>query len=185
MYFVRHGQSEFNVHFAKTRIDPGIEDPALTELGRRQARSVAAALAPRGPVRIVASPYRRTLETAAILAEALGLPVEVDALVRERCWFACDIGTPASTLRTLWPHLDFDRLGERWWPAHGESEAQLSARCGVFASRLHRATDWGETVYVSHWGFIRGLTGLTVGNGTVVEIRPGPDASVVHSPEPC
>ena len=55
----------------------------------------------------------------------------------------------------------------------------------MFASRLHRATDWGETVYVSHWGFIRGLTGLAVGNGTVVELGPGPAASVVHAPEPC
>lgn len=185
MYLLRHGQSEFNVHFAKTRIDPGIEDPALTDIGRDQARAAAGALQSRGIRRLVASPYRRTLETAAIVAETLGLPIEIDSLVRERCWFACDVGTPASRLRVLWPGIDFDRLGERWWPAQGESEAQLSSRCGVFASRLHRATDWGETVYVSHWGFIRGLTGLTVGNGTVVELRPGPDASVVHAPEPC
>ncbi|MEQ9334087.1 histidine phosphatase family protein [Thalassobaculum sp.] len=184
MYLLRHGQSEFNVHFAATRIDPGIEDPALTEIGRDQARAAAEALSTRGLTRIVASPYRRTLETASVLAERLGLPVEIDSLVRERCWFVCDVGTPASLLRTQWPTLDFDRLGERWWPAQGESEAQLAARCGVFASRLHRATDWGETVYVSHWGFIRGLTGLAVGNGTVVELRPGPDASVVHAPEP-
>ena len=168
MYLLRHGQSEFNVHFSKTRIDPGIEDPALTDLGRAQAGAAAAALAPRGLTRIVASPYRRTLETAAIVADALGLPIEIDSLVRERCWFACDIGTPTSQLRKLWPGIDFDRLGERWWPANGESEAQLSGRCGVFASRMHRATDWGETVYVSHLGFIRGLTGLAVGNGTVV-----------------
>lgn len=184
MYLLRHGQSEFNVQFARTRIDPGIEDPALTELGRAQARAAAEVLAARGLTRIVASPYRRTLETAAVLAEALGLAIEIDSLVRERCWFVCDVGTPASRLRSLWPAIDFERLGERWWPARGESEAQLAARCGVFASRLHRATDWGETVYVSHWGFIRGLTGLAVGNGTVVELRPGPDASVVHAPEP-
>lgn len=184
MYLLRHGQSEFNVHFTRTRIDPGIEDPAVTELGRDQARSAAGALAARGGIaRIVASPYRRTLETAAVVAEVLELPVEIDSLVRERCWFVCDIGTPASRLQALWPAIDFGRLGERWWPAGGESEAQLSARCGVFASRLHRATDWGETVYVSHWGFIRGVTGLAVGNGTLVELRPGPDASVVHVPE--
>lgn len=184
MYLLRHGQSEFNVHFTRTRVDPGIEDPALTTLGRDQARSAAAALADNGISRIVASPYRRTLETAAILGERLGLPIEIDSLVRERCWFVCDVGTPASKLCTLWPEIDFSRLGEQWWPVRGETEAQLSARCGVFASRLHRATDWGETVYVSHWGFIRGLTGLAVGNGTVVELRPGPDASVVHIPEP-
>src|SRR3546814_16852217 len=91
--------------------------------------------------------------------------------------------SPVSRLRTLWPDIDFERLGERWWPAGGETEAQLAARCGVFASRLHRATDWGETVYVSHWGFIRGLTGLAVGHGTVVERRQGPAASVVPTPE--
>ena len=184
MFLLRHGQSEFNVHFAKSRIDPGIEDPALTELGHAQAKAAAVALGARGLTRIVASPYRRTLETASVLADSLGLPIEIDSLIRERCWFVCDVGTPASTLRTRWPGLDFDRLGERWWPAHGETESQLAARCGVFASRLHRATDWGETVYVSHWGFIRGLTGLAVGNGTVVELQPGPAASVVHVPEP-
>ena len=69
MYLLRHGQSEFNVHFARTRIDPGIEDPAPTELGRVQARAAATALALRGLTRIVASPYRRTLETAAVLAD--------------------------------------------------------------------------------------------------------------------
>ena len=41
LVLLRHGQSEFNVHFAKTRIDPGIEDPALTEIGRAQARAAA------------------------------------------------------------------------------------------------------------------------------------------------
>lgn len=185
MYLLRHGQSEFNVHFARTRIDPGIEDPALTELGREQAHAAALALASRGVGQIVASPYRRTLETAAILAEVLGLPVDIDPLVRERCWFVCDVGTPASRLRQLWPDLDFDRLAERWWPAGGETERQLDARCQAFAGRLHRAVGWGETVYVSHWGFIRGLTGLAVGNGTLVELRRGPDAVVVHTPEPC
>ena len=31
MYLLRHGQSYFNLHFTPTRIDPGIEDPELTE----------------------------------------------------------------------------------------------------------------------------------------------------------
>src|SRR3546814_12714551 len=38
MILVRHGQSHFNVHFARTRVDPGIVDPQLTEEGERQAQ---------------------------------------------------------------------------------------------------------------------------------------------------
>ena len=45
MILLRHGQSEFNVAFNATRVDPGIPDPRLTEEGRRQARAAAVALA--------------------------------------------------------------------------------------------------------------------------------------------
>ena len=41
MILIRHGQSEFNVIYGKTRVDPGIRDPKLTELGRRQALAAA------------------------------------------------------------------------------------------------------------------------------------------------
>ena len=36
MILLRHGQSEFNLHYTATRIDPGIEDPRLTPLGHAQ-----------------------------------------------------------------------------------------------------------------------------------------------------
>lgn len=44
MILLRHAQSLFNVSYSVTRIDPGIEDPELTELGRQQARDAAAQL---------------------------------------------------------------------------------------------------------------------------------------------
>jgi broad specificity phosphatase PhoE len=31
MILLRHGQSEFNLHFSVTRRDPGIADPKLTQ----------------------------------------------------------------------------------------------------------------------------------------------------------
>jgi len=49
MILLRHGQSEFNVVYNVTRVDPGIPDPRLTEEGRRQAL-VAADGALRQPV---------------------------------------------------------------------------------------------------------------------------------------
>ena len=44
MIFLRHGQSEFNLHFTGTRRDPGIIDARLTDLGHAQAREAALAL---------------------------------------------------------------------------------------------------------------------------------------------
>ena len=38
IYFIRHGQSEFNAAF-NGKIDPMIFDPALTKLGLEQAES--------------------------------------------------------------------------------------------------------------------------------------------------
>ena len=82
MILVRHGQSHFNVHFSATRKDPGIVDPGLTEEGERQAQAAAEDLSERGIERIIASPYWRTLHTAEIIAERLGLPVSIDPQVR-------------------------------------------------------------------------------------------------------
>jgi len=172
MILLRHGQSEFNVVFGATRRDPGIVDPALTEEGRRQIAAAARGLADRDLRRIVASPYTRTLESAAILAEALDRPVTVEPIVRERCFFSCDIGSPRSELAGRWPGFDFGDLDERWWPDPEETEAQLMARCGRFRAAMRAVEDWRHVLVVSHWGFIRGLTGLEVGNGTIVPFDP-------------
>jgi len=45
MILLRHGQSEFNLHFSATKRDPGIPDPVLTPLGHEQAEAAAEALA--------------------------------------------------------------------------------------------------------------------------------------------
>ena len=39
-----------------------------------------------------------------------------------------------------------------------------------------------DLVIVSHWGFIKSLTGLSVENGTVVEYFPDGSNSVVYKP---
>ena len=65
MFLLRHGQSYFNLHFTPTRIDPGIKDPELTELGLAQAYAAAAQLTQIPLTRIIISPYLRALQTAA------------------------------------------------------------------------------------------------------------------------
>ena len=172
MILIRHGQSEFNVVYGKTRIDPGIRDPKLTALGCRQAFAAAHTIKEHAPRRIVTSPYSRALQTAAIAAEILGLEIAIDPGVGERAAFTCDIGTPRSQLERDWPQLDFRHIEETWWPVLEESEAALDARGRAFRAEMHSAGDWEGTVVITHWGFIRTLTGHTVGNCTVLRFDP-------------
>ncbi len=171
MILVRHGQSHFNVHYGATRQDPGIVDPGLTEEGVQQAELAGDSLLGFDIRRILASPYSRTLETAEIIAAQLGLPVTVDPLVRERAYFTCDIGSPRSQLSSRWPHFDFGELVERWWPEN-ETETQLLQRCSRFREFASALEDWRHLLIVTHWGFIRGLTGQEVANAAVVPYDP-------------
>jgi len=172
MILVRHGESEFNQAYNLTRVDPLIPDPRLTENGRRQAAAAAEALAGHGVERLIASPYTRALETAEILAGVLDLAIEVDALVREHCLFHCDIGSPRSLLSRRWPDLAFDHLEERWWPNLDETEIMLAERAESFRHRMARSDGWQRTAVVTHWGFIRALTGKRVPNGHLLRFDP-------------
>ncbi|MBI0432960.1 histidine phosphatase family protein [Roseomonas sp. KE0001] len=165
MILLRHGQSEFNLHFTATRRDPGIHDPKLTILGQHQAEAAAQALAGEDIRRIIASPYTRALQTAAPLARRLGLPVLVHPLVRERYAFSCDIGSPCTTLKLEWPDLDLAHVEEVWWPAVEEPADQVEGRARLFRAEMAALADWRHTVVVSHWGFILSMTGESVANG--------------------
>lgn len=178
MILIRHGQSEFNAAFNRTGIDPGIIDAPLTEQGRIQVSRAAAELRNRieaGTMirRLVVSPYTRTLQTAAIIAETLDLPMEIDPLVREHALYQCDIGTPASRLSLAWPALSFGHLAESWWSSLDETRAQLLERCRAFHRQAGAWADWREVVVISHWGFIRGLTGYEARNAELVPFDPG------------
>jgi glucosyl-3-phosphoglycerate phosphatase len=63
---------------------PNHNNMPLSPLGIEQARSAALALKGAGIERIVASPFRRAMETAEAVAEVTGLPLEVDPRLRER-----------------------------------------------------------------------------------------------------
>ena len=154
MILMRHGQSEFNLHFSATKRDPGIEDPRLTPLGQSQAEAAGQALRGQGITRILASPYTRALQTAAPAACALGLPVRVHPGVRERAHFACDIGSSRTTLASAWPEHDFSALDEVWWPGGTE------------------APEWATTLVVSHWAFLLALTGRSLENGEWIRFDP-------------
>jgi len=175
MILMRHGQSEFNLHFSATKKDPGIEDPRLTPLGQAQAEAAAATLANAGIRRILASPYTRAMQTAAPLARALGLPVQITPLIRERFHFACDIGTPRSLLAPAWPEHDFAGIEEIWWPQTTEPAEAVAARAQDFRRQSSARPDWMHTFVVSHWAFILALTGQSLENGEWIRFDPTAD----------
>jgi len=75
MLLLRHGQTELSVE----RRYSGRGNPALTDLGRRQAELAAQYLAGRGGIdAVISSPLQRAYDTAAAAAKALGLDVTVD-----------------------------------------------------------------------------------------------------------
>jgi len=172
MILLRHGQSEFNLHFGVTRQDPGIIDPRLTELGHNQAQDAAEQLAGQGIERIIVSPYTRALQTARPVAAALNLPITIDPIVRERYAYACDIGSPRPELERDWPAHDFSRIEHTWWPQDEEPEASIVDRAALFRTTLAERHDWANTLVVSHWGFILSLTGQSVANGQWLRCDP-------------
>ncbi len=165
MILLRHGQSEFNLHFTATKRDPGIPDPKLTELGQQQAEAAVLALAGERITRIIASPYTRALQTAAPIARQRGLPILVNPVVRERYAFSCDIGSPCTELAIAFPGLDFAHIDDVWWPAVEEPDQGIEARAALFRAEMAALPDRAHTLVVCHWGFIRALTGQDVGNG--------------------
>ncbi len=184
MILLRHGQSEFNLHFTATRRDPGIEDPPLTPLGQAQAAQAARALAGSGLTRCVVSPYTRALQTAAPIVAACRLGVRVEPQVRERYAFICDIGSPRRQLESAWPGHDFAAVDELWWPTAHEAEDGVIARAGAFRSAMAARADWRETLVVSHWGFLLALSGSSLQNGQWMRYDPTtpPPEAIVWQP---
>jgi len=87
LYLIRHGQSEGNTQ--KIVQGQTVNCP-LTELGRRQARSVGRHLAKTLPEvhRLISSPLRRALETATIIGGELKYQgkIDVQTALKERSW---------------------------------------------------------------------------------------------------
>jgi probable phosphoglycerate mutase len=80
LYFTRHGESEANIqHVISNRVSPF----GLTELGRRQAQSLAETLSDIPIAAIFSSPVLRAKETADIVSRYFYLPYQVTEALRE------------------------------------------------------------------------------------------------------
>ena len=134
VYFVRHGESTAN--FANKHEEvPGMAP--LTEAGKAQAHKVGKRLVGKDIEVIIASPYVRAKDTAAIISEEMGAPVEINPLIHERLrpsilsgmlYDDADAQTIQTEIRAHW--------GEDWHHSDEESFVDVGKRIRMFLNEL-------------------------------------------------
>ncbi|MFJ4198826.1 bifunctional RNase H/acid phosphatase [Streptomyces sviceus] len=160
---LRHGETPLTPQ--KRFSGSGGTDPSLSEVGREQAERAATALARRGTIQhILASPLARTRETAAAVADRLGLDVTVeDGLIET------DFGA--------WEGLTFGEVRERYpddlttWLADpeaeptggGESFAATATRIAATRDKLVAAYAGRTVLLVTHVTPIKTFVRLALG----------------------
>ena len=143
---LRHGQTPMSVQ----KRYAGRSDVPLTDAGVAQAAAAAKRLASAGIDAIVASPLKRTVQTAEQVAGVTGLPVVTEDGFRET-----DFGD--------WEGLTFAEVRERWpsemtaWladpqvaPPGGESFAEVSERVTAALHRVLAGRTGQRILIVSH-----------------------------------
>ncbi|HEV7852281.1 MAG TPA: bifunctional RNase H/acid phosphatase [Mycobacterium sp.] len=165
---LRHGQTELSAQ----RRYSGRGNPALTEVGLRQAEAAAQYLGQRGGIAaVITSPLQRAYDTAAKAAKALGLDVIVDNDLIET-----DFGE--------WEGLTFNEVAERdpdlhrrWLrdtsinPPDGESFDSVSDRVQRARGRIISEYAGDTVLVVSHVTPIKTLLRLALDAGPSILYR--------------
>ena len=136
LLLVRHGETDWN---AAGRLQ-GHTDRPLNDYGRRQAKDLAERLAGHGADAIYASDLVRAKETAEIVGERLGLPVVIDADLREKHWGNWEGLTGDERV-----HVEFE----------GESTADHRDRVMRAIGRIVERHPDQRVVVVTHGGSLR------------------------------
>lgn len=160
---LRHGETPLTPQ--KRFSGSGGTDPSLSAVGREQAERAAVALAARGTIQhILASPLTRTRQTAAAVAERLGIEVTVeDGLIET------DFGA--------WEGLTFGEVRERYpddlttWLSDpeaeptggGESFAATATRIAATRDKLVAAYAGRTVLLVTHVTPIKTFVRLALG----------------------
>jgi ribonuclease H / adenosylcobalamin/alpha-ribazole phosphatase len=144
---LRHGETPLSIE----RRFAGRGDIPLTEEGLRQAGAAAGRLAARGGVdAIVASPLRRTLQTAEVVAEATGVPVLADDGLVELDFGKWE-GLTIAEASKRWPDEVTAWLGDvNAAPPGGESFASAITRVNAALDRLLAEHQFRTLLLVSH-----------------------------------
>jgi probable phosphoglycerate mutase len=192
LWLVRHGESTWNV---QGLVQGHADDAVLTALGQRQAAELGAHFTDASIAAIYSSDLLRARQTADGMAANLGLPVWVDARLRERSFGDVE-GQAVAALTPALTGIDGETVIDAdAHPSGGESLNDVYRRTEQFVAMLEATASAGDIVVVAHGGSLRtiraycsGLTASdmpwdTVGNGSVWCIPLPTDPShVPHQP---
>jgi probable phosphoglycerate mutase len=164
LLLVRHGESEGN----RERVFTPHPEVPLTARGVAQAAATAARIARDYTVAaVVASPYRRAVQTAEAIAHAVERPIGLEPDLRERHWGDLTGRPYADAFR----EAGYDPV--RYWTWRppgdgGETLDDVRRRAGAVLDRLASAHPAADVVVVSHGGVMTALWFHVTG-----EWRPG------------
>jgi broad specificity phosphatase PhoE len=154
----RHGRTAANA----SGLLLGRADPPLDEVGRTQARALAAVVA--GATRVVSSPLRRAVETA----HAFGLPLTVDERWIELDYGGLDERPVTDVPADLWQRW---RAEPGFVPAEGESLVALGGRVRDACDELAEEARTADVAVVSHVSPIKAAVAWALGVGDEVAWR--------------
>ncbi len=173
IYFIRHGQTEFN---REGRMQGQLDSP-LTDLGVEQARRMGQRLKSLvdDPARwaIIASPLGRTLRTAQIVRETVGLTceIELDPRLAELSVGEWE-GQTRAEIGARHPGL-LDGPDWIYGAPGGESRLALEARLSDWLAGIDEG-DGRRRLVVSHGAAGRVLRALYAGGDPAGAWRPDP-----------
>lgn len=146
---LRHGVTQSTER--KLFCGSGGSDPGLTPTGVEQARRAASWLKRLGGVdAIVSSPLQRTRETAAVVANELGLDVDLEAGLAETAFGEWD-GFSFADIMERWPtELDDWLASTAVAPPGGEPFDEVAERVAAARDRILEAHPGKTVVAVSH-----------------------------------
>jgi broad specificity phosphatase PhoE len=137
IFLCRHGETALN---ATGRLR-GLLDPDLGATGRQQAKALATALRPTRPLTILASPLRRTVQTAEAVATACSIPVQLSDDLLDRDYGPLN-GRLVREVNETWGSIENAPGVESW-------DSVLARAQSALALASSPAMD-GPVVLVSH-----------------------------------
>jgi 2,3-bisphosphoglycerate-dependent phosphoglycerate mutase/probable phosphoglycerate mutase len=156
LILLRHGQTDFNV---AGRMQGHLES-VLTPIGRAQAVAAAPVVAALAPDRLISSDLSRAADTAELVGAVCGLPVKLDARLRETHLGQWQ-GMSVDEIEAEYPGaIATWRSDAAWAPPGGESRIQVVERSRPVVHEVDaEPSDGGSEalLVVAHGGLIAGL----------------------------